>query len=150
MAASELECAEEDANSNADAVGEEEALANVTDGVGDAGRLVRGVVTAGRGMLVIVLRRVRVRATRGSDLTLTALELLYGLAEAILRLSQPSLGVRVVLERRRWRRRRRCHFRSQDTEKEFCYCIYRLLYQFYFINLVNFILLIWYLVHARE
>ncbi|XP_041009514.1 uncharacterized protein LOC121253584 [Juglans microcarpa x Juglans regia] len=61
LAAGELESAKEDTNSNAEAVGEEEALAEVSDGVCHARRLFGGVV-AGWAMLMVL---VMVRAPRG-------------------------------------------------------------------------------------
>lgn len=97
LAAGELESAEEDADADADAVGEEEALAEVSDGVGHARRF--GAVVAWRAVLLLLL--VLVRPTRGPGLPLPALELLDGLAQPVLRLPEPPLSVHVVLERRR-------------------------------------------------
>lgn len=105
MPSGELEGAEEDANADPDAVGEEEGLAEVSDGVSHAG-LVRAMI-AGRGIEVEVV--VGVSVSGGS--ALAALELLDGVAEVILRLAKAgALGVGIVGDRRRRRRRGRCHF----------------------------------------
>lgn len=84
LAADELEGAEEDTNSNTDAIGEKEALAEVTNGVGDAG-LLAGVVA----------RRVVLGAAGGGS-ALAALQLLDGLPESVLGLAEGALGVGAV------------------------------------------------------
>lgn len=89
LAASELEGAEEDSDAGADAVGEEEALAEVSDCVGDAGLV--GVI-AGR--------------VAAAGVALPPLQLLDRLPEPVLRLPDPALDGTVGAIVRGGRRRR--------------------------------------------
>lgn len=85
-AAGELEGAEEDADADPDAVGEEEALAQVPDGVGGAG-------------LVRVVARWVATAAAAAGQALPPLQLLDRLPQPLLRLPDPDPGGR--LRRRR-------------------------------------------------
>lgn len=76
MASGELESAEEDPDPDPDAVGEEEALAEIADRIGDAGDV--GVVIAA------------VATRRGA---LSALQLRHGLAQPLLRLAETEVGL---------------------------------------------------------
>ena len=98
LAANELEGAEEDADADSDAIGEEEGLAEVADGVGDA-RLA-GAVIAGRAVRLVV-----VVVEGGGGAAMAALELLDGFAEALFGLAEAAVGVGIVGDRRRGRRR---------------------------------------------
>lgn len=84
LPARELKSAKKDANSDSNAIRQEKALAEITNGVGDAG-LVGGVVA----------RRVVLRSS-GSGGALAALELLDGIAEAVLGLAEASLSIGAV------------------------------------------------------
>lgn len=107
LSASELEGSEEDSDADADAVGEEEGLAEVSNGVGDAGLV--GVL-AGR--------------VSAAGVALPPLQLLDRLSEPVLRLPDPALYGSVGAIVRGGRRRRAVvggggvgHGRGRDDEK---------------------------------
>lgn len=94
----ELKSPKKDPNPDPNPIRKKEALAEISDGVSDAG-IVGGMV-AGR---AVVLR------TTSGGVPLTTLELLYGLAESILGLHQAEAGfggVAAMRQGRRWRRNR--------------------------------------------
>lgn len=107
MASNKLEGAEEYANADSDAIGEEEGLAEVANGVSHAGLV--GAVIAGRRVHAAVLLGV------SGGAALPALELLDGVPEALLRFAKAALGIAIVDERRRgwW-----CHENEMGMEME--------------------------------
>lgn len=84
LSAGELESAKKDANSDSYAIRQEKALAEIANGVGDT-RLVAGVVA-----------RREVLGPTSCGGALAALELLDGIAEAVLGLSEAAVGVGAV------------------------------------------------------
>lgn len=113
LPASKLEGAKEYADADTDAIGEEECLAEVADGVRDA-RLVGAVIARRRIELVVVV--VVVVVLSGGGAALAELKLVDGVAEALLRLTKAAVGVGFVGEGRRGRRGR-CHGMEMKKEK---------------------------------
>lgn len=105
MPPDELEGPEKNSDTDSNAVGEEEALAEIADGVGDAGLI--GVVA--------------LRVVEATGVALAPLQLLYGLPEPFLGLPEPVLGRSVGVFAAVRRRRRRCccgglHFGQRKSE----------------------------------
>lgn len=104
----ELEGAEEYTNADSDAIGEKEGLTEVANGVSDTWLV--GAMIAGRRFHAEVLLSMS-----GSP-ALPALELLDGVAEALLRFAKTALGVGIVGRRRRgW-----CHGSGIELQPHHC------------------------------